>query len=306
MCSRVALQIGWCSDWVLGFGRAQSMSRDLWLKQLRLAGADSRSIEDVLTDDVSVDGLQHAGSALLRAEPSDVLVTIARSLIEALGNRDWIGDTELIAELEHYGHHTASDLIGLPVALDELGEALDQSAGSESFIDVTDGALWPQQLFDVDQGPVDFDPGSDRWLLVVGLGSAPAYDSDATIRDDPATGPRVTSHRRARRVRRIPTVPHRTRPSPSASTHAGTGSAPTLAWVEREPGSPIAATNPILSCDNGLDEPARVVPDRRFNREARRCCGGSNSSHLRRVPPLARARLVQRRWRRLHLRRMSD
>jgi len=153
------------------------MSRDPWSKQLRIAGADTRSIEDVLTDDIPVDGLQHAGSALLRAEPSDVLFTITRSLIEALGDRDWTGDTELIAELEHHGHHTEPDLIALPVPLDELGEALDQSAGIESFIDVTNGAMWPAQLFDVEQGPVDFDPGSDRWLLVVGLGSQPAYET---------------------------------------------------------------------------------------------------------------------------------
>ena len=46
------------------------MSRDLWLKQLRIAGADIRSVEDALTDDVPLDGLQHAGSALLRAERS--------------------------------------------------------------------------------------------------------------------------------------------------------------------------------------------------------------------------------------------
>lgn len=151
------------------------MSRDPWLKQIRIAGADARSIQDVLTDDVPVDGLQHAGSALLRAEPSDALVTIARSLIEALEGRDWIGDTELIAELEHYAHRSASDLIALPVVLDELGETLDQSAGSDAFIDVANGALWPAQLFDVDQGPVDFDPASDRWLVVVGLGSTPAY-----------------------------------------------------------------------------------------------------------------------------------
>ena len=65
------------------------MSRDLWLKQLRIAGADTRSVEDVLTDDVPLDGLQHAGSALLRAERSEVLVAIARSLIEAL--RDGAG-----------------------------------------------------------------------------------------------------------------------------------------------------------------------------------------------------------------------
>ncbi len=52
-----------------------------------------------------------------------------------------------------------------------------ESAGSESFIDVTNGALWSAQLFDVDQGPVDFDPESDRWPLVVGLGSTPAYET---------------------------------------------------------------------------------------------------------------------------------
>ncbi len=84
---------------------------------------------------------------------------------------------ELIVELEHYVDRTASDLTTLPVALDELGEALDQSGGSDSFIDLTDGTLWPAQLFDVDQGPADFDPESDRWLLVVGLGSGPAYDA---------------------------------------------------------------------------------------------------------------------------------
>ncbi len=152
------------------------MSRDLWLKQLRIAGADTRSVEDVLTDDVPVDGLQHAGSALLRAERSESLVAIARSLIEALDERGWTGDAELIAELKHYADHTAADLIRLPVELDELGETLDQSAGTESFIDVVDGALWPAQLFDVDQGPADFDPASDRWQLVVGLGSKPAYE----------------------------------------------------------------------------------------------------------------------------------
>ena len=151
------------------------MSRDLWLKQLRISGGDTRSVEDVLAGDVPVDGLQHAGGAVLRVERSEVLVAIACSLIEALGDRGWIGDAELIAELEHYVALTGSDLILLPVELDELGEALDQSAGSDSFIDVADGAVWPAQLFDVDQGPAGFDPASDRWLLVVGLGSSPAY-----------------------------------------------------------------------------------------------------------------------------------
>ncbi|MCP5026121.1 MAG: hypothetical protein GY929_07525, partial [Actinomycetia bacterium] len=46
------------------------------------------------------------------------------------------GDAELIDELNHYVDHTTADLVGLPVELDQLGEALDQSAGTESFIDL--------------------------------------------------------------------------------------------------------------------------------------------------------------------------
>lgn len=152
------------------------MSRDLWLKQLRIAGVDTRAVEGVLSEDVPVDGLQHAGSAVLRVERSAVLVGIARRLIEALAERDWTGDAGLIAELEHYGDHTASDLIQLPVELDDLGDALEQPAGSESYLDVADGAVWPAQLFDVDQGPGDFDPAADRWLVVAGLGSKPVYE----------------------------------------------------------------------------------------------------------------------------------
>ena len=152
------------------------MSRDLWLKQLRIAGADTRPVEEVLTDGVPVDGLQHAGSALLRVERSAVLVGVARGLMDALSERDWTGDAVLIAEHEHDVDQTASDLIRLPVELDGVGEALDQSAGSESYIDVADGALWPAELFEFDQGPGDFDPTSDRWLVVVGLGSEPAYE----------------------------------------------------------------------------------------------------------------------------------
>lgn len=146
------------------------MSRDLWLKQLRIAGADTRSVEEVLADNVPVDGLQHAGHAILRAECTKVLAAIPRRLIKALGDRGWAGDAELIAELERYVNDAESDLTALAVALDEVGEALDQSAASESFIDVVDGVLWPAQLFDFDEGPADFDPASDRWLIVVGLG----------------------------------------------------------------------------------------------------------------------------------------
>ncbi|MCP4960187.1 MAG: hypothetical protein GY925_13080, partial [Actinomycetia bacterium] len=111
------------------------MSRDLWSKQLRIAGADTRLVEDVLAGDVPVDGLQHAGSAVLHAEPSEILAAITGRVIEALGERGWTGDGELIAELEHHRDSAALDLIALPVELDQLGEALDRSAGSASHAD---------------------------------------------------------------------------------------------------------------------------------------------------------------------------
>src|SRR6478735_12368365 len=74
------LEASWCS-------REQALSRDGWLKQLRVAGADGRSVEVALASAVSVDGLQHAGSAMLRAARSHVLVGIAGRLIDALRGR---------------------------------------------------------------------------------------------------------------------------------------------------------------------------------------------------------------------------
>jgi len=144
--------------------------------QLRIAGADTPTLEDLLAHDLPVDGLQHAGRALLRADRSDRLIAVAGLMIVSLRDRDWDGDRELIAELEHYADGGASGLILLPVDLDELGEALDESRASESYIDLVSGTLWPAQLFEVDQGPDDFDPDdSRRWLLVDGLGPGTAY-----------------------------------------------------------------------------------------------------------------------------------
>ena len=70
-----------------------------------------------------------------------------------------------------------SGLIALPVELEEIDEALDEPPASESYIDIGTGMLWPAQLFDVDQGPDDFDEDdSERWLLVAGFGSSAAYE----------------------------------------------------------------------------------------------------------------------------------
>ena len=143
------------------------MSRDLWLKQLRIAGRDAQSVENVLAGEVPVDGLQHAGDALLRAAHSEGLVEVAGSLIKALGQRGWTGDPELITELEHYSKRSNSDLVRMSVDLAQLGEAVDRSAGSDSDIDAATGVLWPAELFDFDEGPDNFDADSDRMATCV-------------------------------------------------------------------------------------------------------------------------------------------
>ena len=152
------------------------MSRDAWLTQLRLAGNDASAVGRLLADGAPDDGLQHAGQAVLRCVASTGLNTIPTALVESLSQRGWSGDPELIAELEHVRNGTTPELSLLPVDLDDLGEALDQSPASESYIDLANATVWPGELFDIGQGPDDFDADdSHRWLPVVGAGSKAAY-----------------------------------------------------------------------------------------------------------------------------------
>ncbi len=152
------------------------MTRDSWLQQLRVAGNDAPVVAGFLADGVPDDGLQHAGQAVLRCSSSTKVIATANTLVGLLLQRDWIGDRELITELEHVRDETTSALRLLAVDLDEIGEACDQSPASVSYIDVANEILWPGELFDLDQGPDDFDEDdSDRWLPVVGSGSKAAY-----------------------------------------------------------------------------------------------------------------------------------
>lgn len=152
------------------------MSRDARLTQLRVAGKDVSAIETLLAAGVPDDGLQHAGQAVLRCASSTRLIATAATLVESLSRRNWSGDSELIVELENVRGGTTSELSLLAVDLDDVGEALDQSPASASYVDLANGMLWPAELFDVGQGPEDFDADdSDRWLPVVGAGSKFAF-----------------------------------------------------------------------------------------------------------------------------------
>ena len=148
----------------------------MWSKQLRVAGNDASVVARVLAGGIPDDGLQHAGQAILRCSSSTGLIAVMATMIESLSQRDWPGDSELIAELVHVRDGTTSKLMVLAVDLDRIGEALEQSPASVSYIDLADGTVWPGELFEVDQGPEDFDADdSDRWLPLVGDGSRAAY-----------------------------------------------------------------------------------------------------------------------------------
>lgn len=154
------------------------MSRDPWSKALRVAGADPLLVAAALADAIPIEGLQHAGGAILSTEYSDDLASITSRLVDALGERRWTGDPELGTDLDHYMRRTESELKPLQIDLADLAEmALNESAGREAYIDVAGGTLWPAIMLDDGMGPDDFDPDeSDRWLYVEGLGSSAAYE----------------------------------------------------------------------------------------------------------------------------------
>jgi hypothetical protein len=154
------------------------MSRDVWLQQIRQAGTDPAAIERILADDIPQDALQHAGQAILRCSDSAALANAASRLIEALGRRGWVGDRELIDELERLASAVPSTLTALTVELDELGEALDQSVASVAYLDLDldTATVWPAELLEIGEEPEGFDPDDEqRWLPVVGQGPRAGY-----------------------------------------------------------------------------------------------------------------------------------
>ena len=152
------------------------VSHDRWRDQLHDAGADAVRLAALFRSGIPSDGLQLAGSAVLATEPSSDLTAVVGDLVAALGQRGWIGDTELAVALIDYAEQRASELIQIGVDLDDLADVIDQPPSSESYIDLESGVVWPGELFDLDQGPDDFvTDDTGRWLLVRGEGSTAAY-----------------------------------------------------------------------------------------------------------------------------------
>jgi hypothetical protein len=145
------------------------MGHDRWVDAVRAARGDAGRLFEVLGE-LPVDGLQLAGNALLAHVAADGAAPLASQLVVLLRDRGWDGDAELAAALTP---NSADELRSLPVDLEDLGDALDESEASEGYLDLETGQVWPGALFDADAGPDDADLEDEtRWLLVRGLGPA--------------------------------------------------------------------------------------------------------------------------------------
>ena len=174
------------------------MGHDRWIDDLRAARADPTALAALLSADLPYDGLQHAGDAVLAARVEDTdaaLGKIAEELIEALRARGWDGDDILADTLEGDPAASSSKLTPVGVDLDELADALSESAGSEGFVDLHDGQVWTEMAIEASRDAglleVEFDDPA-RWLTVVGQGPAAPYRTMqrfiATIDDHDTVG----------------------------------------------------------------------------------------------------------------------
>lgn len=151
------------------------MAHDEWRASLRINYDNPTALAATLTE-LPADGLQHAGNAILGHLTDPALRTIAVDLVAALTDRDWNGDHELAGALRRRLDDTPSSLTPVPVDLEELGEALDETPGVESLLHLDAGTVWPGGLLDLGEEPDGYDPEDPgRWLPFAGEGSDAAY-----------------------------------------------------------------------------------------------------------------------------------
>lgn len=152
------------------------VSHDRWRDELHQAGNDTGRLVAVLRRGVPADGLQLAGAAILAAQPTADLNDVIADLASSLRGRGWLGDVELATALTDRTAGRPNTLTALAVDLDDLADLLDAPTSSESYIDLSSGAVWPGEVIDLGQEPDDLDPAdANRWLSVPGEGSHLAY-----------------------------------------------------------------------------------------------------------------------------------
>lgn len=144
-----------------------------------------------------VDSLQLIGDGLVAAVRDGIGGSpgLARTCVNALGERSWEGDRELAEALEAaLGDGPTPMLRPLPVDLEELSMILEgdpvQGGGR---IDLTTGEVWPQAALEyAEETGEEEEDDPDRWLWVHCEGSRSAYQDmvwfideldDATVAD---------------------------------------------------------------------------------------------------------------------------
>ena len=142
---------------------------------------DGPGLVAVLTQEPwPADSLQLIGDGLLAAVRDDIADSpgLARTCVDALGERSWDGDRVLVAALEAaLGEGATPMLRPLPVDLEELSMILEgdpvQGGGR---IDLTTGDVWPQAALEyVEETGDEVDDDPDRWLWADCLGSHDGY-----------------------------------------------------------------------------------------------------------------------------------
>jgi hypothetical protein len=155
------------------------------LQQLRIAihDGDGMALLDVLGGRVWAEVLQLAGDAVVRAVTQTVpgSAELAGGWLDALRERDWVGDDELAVELEAaLGRRPAPELKILAVDLEELSMLLEAGFGEDGgVIDLHTGEVWRASTMEYFRGEMageapDFDD-PDRCLYVGPKGSGEGY-----------------------------------------------------------------------------------------------------------------------------------
>ncbi len=128
------------------------------------------------------DSLQLIGDGLLAAVRDGVAGSpeLARTCVDALGERGWRGDRELAEALEaSFGAGPTPMLRSLPVDLEELAAILEgDPVHGGGRIDLRTGEVWPQSAIEYAEETAEFEEEDDdpgRWLWVHCEGSHDGY-----------------------------------------------------------------------------------------------------------------------------------
>ncbi len=153
------------------------MGHDPFLESLRRA-AGKPDVLLPLLGQLPNDALQQIGDAVLATldrQPNADLGAAVDRLIGALDEREWDGDTELIAALNDATGRRPSQLPVLRLELDDLADALRQAEGSDNHLDLQSGFVWQHTLTDAMDDPEEDLDDETRWLFVMGEGPSEAY-----------------------------------------------------------------------------------------------------------------------------------